>query len=173
MMILFHGTTVKSYHSIAAGINLSKSKESVDFGRGFYLTKDEVQAIEWVMMRQHPAVIKFQFDPKGLKKIEFKEPDERWARFVVANRLQLDLHRYDYAIGPMADSKVSRIQHDFSAGIITFEQAVECIVGHTNGSQVAVLSEKAVRHLQILEVRTHGLQERRSRILGLDSSDPS
>ena len=85
----------------------------------------------------------------------------------------MKLYGYDYAVGPMADSGVSAVQRRFKAGKITFDQAVARIVGHTNGSQVAVLSQKAVRHLKIMEVITNDLQARRSRILGMDPSDPS
>ena len=40
MMILYHGTIQDSADSILRGIDLAKSKASVDFGRGFYLTED-------------------------------------------------------------------------------------------------------------------------------------
>ena len=172
-MILFHGTIISSAKSIMQGIDLAKSKPSVDFGQGFYLTESEAQAIEWVMGRENPAVLKFQFDPSGLKRIAFDAPDERWARFVVANRLQMNLYRYDYAMGPMADARVSRIRKDFISGQITFDDAVERIIGHTNGSQIAVLSPKAVQHLKLLEVMTHELQARRERLLGLGLANPS
>ena len=173
MMILYHGTIKESADSIVQGIDLTKSKASVDFGRGFYLTEDELQAIKWVEEEAEPAILKFSFDPSGLKKIIFDKPDERWAKFVVANRLQMSLYHYDFAVGPMADAGVSAIQRRFKAGTITFDQAVQRIVGHTNGTQVAVLSRKAVGHLKLLEVIDHDLQAERARILGLDSKNPS
>lgn len=85
----------------------------------------------------------------------------------------MSLYHYDFATGPMADSGVSAIQCRFKAGTITFDQAVQRIIGHTNGSQVAVLSKKAVKHLQLLEVIRGDLQAERARVLGLDSADPA
>lgn len=42
-MILYHGS-----NQLITKIDLSKSKDFKDFGRGFYLTKDYTRAVPWL-----------------------------------------------------------------------------------------------------------------------------
>lgn len=91
MITLQHGSNV----SIET-IDLSKSKNGKDFGKGFYLNPNYDQALNWAGTRVDfyaigkPCVTSFQFDKKraiqdGLKIKEFVDYSMEWAEFVVAN----------------------------------------------------------------------------------------
>ena len=90
-MILYHGsnTTIDK-------IDLKKSKPNKDFGKGFYLSEDEEQAIEMAKYKSSIlggdiVITKFEFNPEVLKNTSLKikifpEYSEEWADFVLANR---------------------------------------------------------------------------------------
>lgn len=61
-MILYHGSNINIEH-----IELEKSKPFKDFGKGFYLSESEEQALEMARFKAltfggEPIVSKFEFD---------------------------------------------------------------------------------------------------------------
>ncbi len=65
-MILFHGSNIEIYQ-----IDLTKSKPNKDFGKGFYLSDDEQQAIDMAKFKAQllggkPIVSRFEFDQELL-----------------------------------------------------------------------------------------------------------
>ena len=90
---LFHGSNVA-----IESIDLSKSLADKDFGKGFYLTDIESQAMAMAQRRVRimgsgePIVTIFEFDDDCLHQNDLKIkifPDEvsaEWAEFVNANR---------------------------------------------------------------------------------------
>lgn len=114
-MRLYHG----SYCRIA-NVDLSKSRDYKDFGKGFYLTPDFGRAVTManrsVVLNQagSPEVNPFIFNrstcPPDLKIKEFKTNNWEWAKFVMMNRNKSFIppysHEYDIVIGPVADSSV-------------------------------------------------------------------
>ncbi len=113
-MKLYHGSTVE-----IVDIDLSKSKPNKDFGRGFYLSADKLQAQRLAGYKAFqiggtPVINSYEFDEKllidgSLKTLEFKEYSKEWAEFVFANRQSASgesAHGYDVVIGPIANDKV-------------------------------------------------------------------
>lgn len=90
-MILYHGSNVA-----IDVIDLSKSRPGKDFGKGFYLSADQQQAIEMAeskvaFLGDTPIVTRFEFDTsiidsELLKVKKFDSYTEEWARFVYENR---------------------------------------------------------------------------------------
>ena len=89
-MILYHGSNVEIEE-----ILLSKGRHGKDFGRGFYLSADYMQAVrmsENVVRREGsgtPVVTKFEFDETSLDGFSVKRFEgytEDWAEFVLSNR---------------------------------------------------------------------------------------
>lgn len=113
-MKLFHGTVVEIDQ-----IDLNKSKPNKDFGKGFYLSANEQQAMAMAAYKAEQiggeAIINaFEFDEKHLSsgalnvKI-FKEYDQEWADFIFANRNNVNdtpVHDYDIVVGPIANDRV-------------------------------------------------------------------
>lgn len=110
-MILFHGSNVA-----IDKIDLTKSKPNKDFGKGFYLSEDEEQAIEMARYKSSilggdVVITKFEFNIDALNCTElkvkiFSEYSEEWADFVLANRDGKQTESYDVVYGPIANDKV-------------------------------------------------------------------
>ena len=139
-MLLYHGSNVE-----ITEINLNKCRPYKDFGRGFYLTTMEEQA---VMMARRvgriyggaPYVTSFEFDGKALKddalnvKI-FSELSVEWAMFVLNNRNRAysnisDMNcnqdnKYDIVAGPVANDDIALLFRNFTSGLIDVESLVK------------------------------------------------
>lgn len=132
-MFLYHGSTVEIKH-----IDLSLSKPNKDFGKGFYLSDNFVQAYEMATYKAdlfgtEPYVTKFEFDEtllnnSSLKVLRFSEYSKEWADFVFKNRNQENQnfsHDYDIVVGPIANDKVGAQIRRFVEGDITFDTFLE------------------------------------------------
>jgi hypothetical protein len=111
-MKLYHGSNI-----LIDKIDLSKSKPNKDFGRGFYLSDNEEQALEMAKFKTltlggEPLISIFEFDENiitnnTLKVKVFQDYSEEWADFVFANREGLDnVEKYDIVYGPIANDTV-------------------------------------------------------------------
>lgn len=132
-MRLFHGSNVQ-----IDVIDLQKSKKAKDFGKGFYLSKEEKQAQKMAELTTFrmgcgkPMVSVFEFDEKYLSSPELKVKifeyyTEEWADFIVLNRnntTDIPAHPYDIVIGPIADDAVGAQLRRFTLGYIDISQLV-------------------------------------------------
>ena len=110
-MKLYHGSNI-----VIDEIDLNMSKPNKDFGKGFYLSENESQAMEMASFKSSllggdPIVSIFEFDEKQLLnstlKIKiFEDYSEEWADFVFSNREGNDTTQYDIVYGPIANDKV-------------------------------------------------------------------
>ena len=127
-MKLYHGSTVN-----IEKIDLAKSKPNKDFGRAFYLSVDEHQALELAQFRAEfeetaPIVNVFEFDENLFKQFRYKlfeEYTEEWAHFVYNHRTDPQgrtLHDYDIVYGPIANDRIGAQITRFKQGYITFEE---------------------------------------------------
>lgn len=133
-MKLYHGSNL-----MIGTPGLSCSKPFKDFGQGFYLSPDYVQAMERARqvtdLRQAgaPCVTEFEWDEEaarsfGLRIKAFDDYCQEWAEFVFANRdrkRSLPIHDYDIVIGPIADDGVTYQLRRFREGDITMERLIE------------------------------------------------
>lgn len=134
-MILYHGSNVT-----IEKIDLSKSRPGKDFGKGFYLSANERQAIEMAeskvaFLGGKPIVTAFEFDESLIssKTLNIKFFDgytEEWARFVYKNRenfSDIPIHHYDIVYGPIADDKVGAQIRNFKNGSIDLDELINRI----------------------------------------------
>lgn len=132
-MKLYHGTVYD-----ITEIDLSKSNSAKDFGKGFYLSPDKLQAERWAVFKSiqlngTPKVYEFEFNEcmlenKELSVKRFDEYTEEWAEFIFANRKNLsaqNIHNYDIVIGPIANDKVGAQIRNYVEGNISFELFME------------------------------------------------
>lgn len=92
------------------------SKPNKDFGKGFYLSEDETQAIEMAKFKSallggEAVITRFEFDIAAMQNSDirtkiFQEYSKEWADFVFANREGYDIEQYDIVYGPIANDKV-------------------------------------------------------------------
>lgn len=134
MITLYHGSNVT-----IDTIKLDKCSPNKDFGRGFYLTDIEEQAIQMASRRVRisgkgePVVSAYIFDENllddaGLRVKIFDAPSEEWALFVLANREAANTgyyHGYDVVIGPVADDGVAFQLERYVRRLISLETLVE------------------------------------------------
>ena len=133
MIKLYHGSTCDIQK-----IDLSISKPNKDFGRGFYLSRDESQALELAEYKAFqiggkPMVNIYEFDENVLNNGQLKVKTfdgytEEWAKFVFDNRTSADgesTHSYDIVIGPIANDKVGLQIRRYMESEITFETFIQ------------------------------------------------
>lgn len=155
-MILYHGSNMD-----IDKIDLEMSKPNKDFGKGFYLSEREEQAMEManfksVLLGGEPIVTKFEFDVEMMKNSElsvkvFEEYSEEWADFVFANREGREVEQYDIVYGPIANDKVGlqiRKLKDGSIDKAEFLNRLKYMKGIT--FQYYFGTEKAIKYLSKL-----------------------
>jgi hypothetical protein len=126
---LYHGTLERHAASVLAGVDLHFARARQDFGRGFYTTTLERQAIFWASrlarysrLPARPAVIAFDVSLDDLARLdtlafvrgEF-EADRFWS--LVWHCRQRDTHHgrvsndgwYDVVVGPVAADWMQRV----------------------------------------------------------------
>jgi hypothetical protein len=129
-MRVYHGSDTQIEQ-----IDLNKCKFGKDFGRGFYVTKLQDQAITMAERvarwnKTNPVVSEFEFDEfalidDDLKKLHFDNYNDEWLDFVVLNRknkINQQAHDYDIVEGPVADDKVTTEIDRYIDGLISKEQ---------------------------------------------------
>lgn len=145
-MELYHG----SYCEIK-NPNISYSRDSLDFGRGFYLTDIKKQAIEWVdrfIRRGKPGCINIytiNLDELNSKyKIKnFDSYDMEWLDFILdcrnGSKRYLD---YDIIIGGIADDKVYNTIELYEFKLITKDEALNRLKYHKPNNQICITNQK-------------------------------
>lgn len=133
-MKLYHGS-----NQDIQTIDLSCSKVGKDFGCGFYLSENKMQALELAERKTEqigegkPMVNEFDFDETMLTNgelsvLRFDGYSKQWAEFVLLNRknrTRVSAHSYDIVIGPIANDTVGYQIRRFMMGVITMEQFIE------------------------------------------------
>ncbi len=148
-MKLYHGSNVE-VREPRVKFNL----RGLDFGPGFYLTSDILQAKQWaksVVRRRggKPVLNVYEFDlSDALDIFTFSSADEDWLDFVVANRLGEEAKKADdIVIGPVANDSTIEVINDYIAGRFSKRIAIELLEPQNLTDQYAFISEVAIRHL--------------------------
>ena len=151
VMLLYHGT-----NAVFDQIDLSKSHNRRDFGRGFYCTILEKQAQEWahrLYMRNFSGgeyVYQYVFHQTDDLKIKhFNALDTEWLEFVKSNRIKGGTqHSYDVVIGPVADDNTMETVQLYMSGILKADEAVERLRYNKVNNQVSFHTPLALKRLQ-------------------------
>lgn len=86
-------------------MDLNHATRDMDFGRGFYTTKDINQANDWILrkFKGNGEMIEFRIPKSEFNKLNglnFENADSKWLKFVTASR-NGNKNAYDYVSGPM------------------------------------------------------------------------
>lgn len=131
-MKLYHGSNAE-----IEVIDLSRGRKGKDFGKGFYLSADFMQAVEFastVTRREGegvPSVTSFEFEETASKCLNIKTFEgysKEWAEFVLTNRQNnsnIQAHNYDIVIGPIADDAVGVQIRQLLRGFISLDVFLE------------------------------------------------
>ena len=129
-MILYHGSI-----SVVVHPNVSLSRSSLDFGRGFYLTSYSKQAETWAMRKAFlenasPVVNQYEVDDdfSDCSVLRFSDSDEGWVEFVCACRRGESLwQNYDLIVGGVANDKVYYAVDMYYQGLWDMSQTLEAL----------------------------------------------
>jgi hypothetical protein len=151
-LVLYHGSNIAFDE-----IDLTKSRNRRDFGRGFYCTVLENQAKEWarrLYLRSHKGgryVYRYLFrQTDDLKIKHFSALDQEWLEFIKENRTKGGIqHPYDIVIGPVADDNTMETVQLYLSGILKAEEAVERLRYNKVNSQVSFHTPLALQHLTL------------------------
>ena len=152
-LVLYHGTC-----SEFDKIELNKSHNRRDFGRGFYTTVLRGQSEEWayrLSLREKKKdyyVYEFLFEEASVLKVKrFERLNEEWLEFIKSNRSKGGLqHDYDVVIGPVADDNTMETVQLYIANILTSAEAVERLRYNQVNNQVSFHTEKALQYLKFI-----------------------
>ena len=150
-LVVYHGTCAEFEK-----IDLNKSHNRRDFGKGFYTTILQSQSKEWayrLSLREKKNdyyVYEFLFEEASVLKVKrFDRLDEDWLEFIKANRSKGGLqHDYDVVIGPVADDNTMETVQLYIANILTASEAVERLRYNNVNNQVSFHTEKALQYLK-------------------------
>lgn len=154
-LTVFHGTTTE-YLLTFTGIDLTKSRNNLDFGKGFYTTSNYNQASRFAQGRcraymdevglgtkegfVRPLIMEYTVDIKSLLNLNpylFRYPDTKWAEFVYNNRIGQqkvisDFHNWDNqyhcTYGHLADAVISTLIYNARNGIIEYDEFIKQIL---------------------------------------------
>ena len=157
--ILFHGA--KTY--IDGKISIEKSKNTNDFGRGFYCGESLEQSAMFVANYPESSLYILEFDKNNLDYIQlsvdrdwmlliayFRNKLTEYAEHPIILNLLSKLEGVDYIVAPIADNRMFEIIDSFIDGEITDIQCQHCLSATNLGMQYVFVTEKALSQLQIL-----------------------
>ena len=148
---LYHGSV-----SLFEAIDLNKSKDRRDFGKGFYTTVLETQAVQWgrkLAQRERKNnyyVYQYQFMPKPDLRIKrFYGMDLNWLEFIKTNRIEGGCkHEYDIVIGPVADDDTLPTLLLYLDGTINANTAIEMLKYNQVNNQISFHTQVGLTSLQ-------------------------
>jgi len=149
-MTLYHGSNVQ-----VAKPDLELSRESLDFGKGFYTTVNKDQAVNFAQKvtirkkQKTPTISVYNFDMDTAKSVldilRFTGPDRSWLDFVQQNRKGMYSGKsYDLIIGPVANDDVYATLIVYEQGIINLEQTIEALKVKKLYNQFVLKTQKAL-----------------------------
>ena len=149
-MLLYHGSNIEVIEP-----RLVEQPRGLDFGSGFYLTTNEVQAIrfsEIVTDRRKNGKVTvsvYEFDMETAEKTlsvnRFMSADSSWLRFIIDNRLKTYKGAfYDIVIGAVADDTVMPAIQAFLGGIFNEEATIVALKANNLVDQVCLKSAEAL-----------------------------
>ena len=158
-VVLFHGAKTE----IVGDLSLSFSKDSNDFGKGFYCGESLEQSAMFVAGYPKSSLYVVKFDKAKLNSLQFSV-NQDWMLTIAYFRRRLNdyenhpiivsliekLKNVDYIIAPIADNKMFQIIDSFIDGEITDEQCRHCLSATNLGFQYVFITEKALKNVEII-----------------------
>ena len=151
-MIVFHGSFVAIPKP-----DLLHSRLDVDFGKAFYVTPIEKQAVNWCgrFKRQgkEGIVSIYDFDESALNKLktlDFPSYSEDWLGFILNCRKGKDDTDYDIVVGGVANDKVFSTVELYFHGLIDKKEALKRLRYEKPNLQMAFRSEESLSYLRFV-----------------------
>jgi hypothetical protein len=158
-MTIYHGSSV-----VVETPELRYSVRALDFGRGFYTTINEEQAVQFARKvyerktregAEQPGcfislyTVDYDAIQKQLSILAFDTPDEAWLDFIMANRAEKYSGKvYDIINGPVANDTVYRALVGYETGLYTKQQTIEQLAVRKLFNQMTFATEKSLPFLR-------------------------
>lgn len=170
-MRLYHGSKSGLIGAIAP-----TSRDSCDFGRGFYLGSEPTQPLTLICRsRETPKFYVCDFDLAGLETFTFTSRYE-WALYIAFCRGKCDPFKgtalydriahladgKDVLAGKIANDRMFMVLTDFFDGIITDKAMLASLEVLNLGTQYCLKTQKACANVRVTEVRDVSDAERSS-----------
>lgn len=145
-MILYHGS-----YCIVEEPNISYSRDSLDFGKGFYLTDIKSQALNWIdrfiRRGKNGCLNVYNIDLDNMKMIykvkEFDSYNMEWLDFILQCRNGSDVYlNYDIIIGGIADDQVYNTIELYEFDLITKDEALKRLKYHKPNNQICITNQE-------------------------------
>jgi hypothetical protein len=152
-LILYHGSN-QNFDEV----DLSKSKDRRDFGRGFYTTILREQAEDWAIALfdryKGDGIIIYETELElsgDLSVKSYEGLSEEWLQMVQKNRtLGGTQHQFDVVQGPVANDKTMRTIALYIAGIIDANETIKRLTFNQINNHVSLHTPVALSHLKIV-----------------------
>lgn len=148
-MRVYHGGTEIVEHP-----NVSKGREGLDFGKGFYITDIQPQAELWAgrvaRIRLGESIVNvYEFDELTAKEKysykKFEKYDIEWLNFIVANRRGNILEEnYDIVEGGVANDRIIDTIEAYMSNMMPLEMALEKLSEHRPNNQLCISNQNVV-----------------------------
>lgn len=147
-MIVYHGS-----YCVVDKPTVLFSRDALDFGKGFYVTNIEEQAIKWserFKVKFGKAYVnRYELDIENIKvdyKVkEFKYYDNEWLDFILECRTGSDIfNKYDILIGGIADDRVYNTMELFQDNLISKEEALKRLKFYKPNNQICIVNQNII-----------------------------
>lgn len=141
------------------------SRNALDFGKGFYVTRLIVQAEKYanrfLRIGNEAYILIFEYTPDSDMKVKiFESYDEEWLDFVCSCRKGNDVYKeYDIIEGGVANDKVFQTVDLYMAGIYNKEQTLQNLAYEKPNHQMCFITQRALdKCLKFVEYKkySHG-----------------
>ena len=151
-LVLYHGSNIAFDE-----IDLGKSHNRRDFGRGFYCTAlgkpggGMGQTSLSALPQRRQICLPYLFhQTEDLKIKHFAALDREWLEFIKENRTKGGIqHAYDVVVGPVADDNTMETVQLYLSGVLKAEEAVERLRYNKVNNQVSFHTPLALEHLTL------------------------
>ena len=157
--VLFHG----SKDGLSC-ISDKGSRNSCDFGNGFYLGETYNQALSFVCEKDNSSIYSFRYSLDGLKIKRFdcnlewmlaicyyRGTIEEYKSKDIINKIISEVENADVIIAPIADNKMFYIMAQFTDGEINADAALHSLSASKLGLQYIFKTDKAINKLIPIE----------------------
>jgi len=155
-MKVYHGSDIR-----IDTVDLSKSKQGKDFGRGFYVTKLREQAEEMAKRvanwnHSYPVVTEFEddeysFEDERFKILHFDDYSEEWLDFLLLNRknrTKKQIHAYDIVEGTVTDDDVTQRIYVYLREQISKRDFLDELKFHKPTHQICLCTIEALQAIE-------------------------
>lgn len=159
------GDKLRLYHTgfhILREPDISVGRKNADFGRGFYLSGSDAFAGKWARESRGRQVYvnAYELDLSGLAVLRFGR-DAAWFDYIFQNRRAMpDAHpEADVIIGPVANDTIYDTFGMLTSGLLDASLSLRLLRLGPCFEQIAIKSDRALRQLTWLGVRTLSHEE--------------